>query len=563
MRIRKTLAGAFIAAITATCSAAAAPDTIYHGANIYTMSEPPRAEAIAIEGGRIVLAGSEDQVLSLRGPKTIVIDAHGATILPGLIDAHGHLMGLGQLETGVVDLSGTTSYEQVIGLIADRAEQVPAGTWILGHGWDHESWDSKELPVHDELSRSVPDHPVWLARVDGHAGLANAVAMDLAGVDRDSRSPAGGEIITTASQEPTGVFIDNAEAFIARVIPESATPSARETLLAAQRLCFEVGLTGVHDMGVPPDVVSLMSSLRDAGELRLRVNAMIPSAFAVRYFEENKPFTGEVLTVNGVKIYADGAMGSRGAWLLEPYSDRPTRPDGEPYMGLAVTDPIDLRSHADHAIARGYQVAAHAIGDRANRTLLDTFEEASQSQGIDLSERRWRIEHAQLLSPDDIPRFAGLGVIASMQPTHCTSDMRWVEDRVGPERAAGAYAWASLLRSGALIASGSDFPVESHNPLLGFYAAITRQNQQAQPEGGWRSEQRMTRQETLRSMTLDAAYAGFREQDVGSLEPGKLADLILLDTDIMTCEPFEILTAQVLRTVLSGEVVFERETGLR
>ncbi|MEO1007828.1 MAG: amidohydrolase [Planctomycetota bacterium] len=554
---------AVVSTLAACCAAAfAGPDHIYYNANAYTMdADRPRASAIAIEDGRFIAVGSDAEVLPLADAGTELHDLGGRTVLPGLIDAHAHLAGLGQLETGVVDLAGTTSYAEVIERVRARAATTPDGAWIIGRGWDHESWPvrdgRRELPRHGELSAAAPDHPVWLSRVDGHAALANSAAMDAAGITADTSSPEGGEIIRDEGGLPTGVFVDNAESLVQRAIPASALPSPRETILAAQRMCFAVGLTGVHDMGVHPRTIELYRDMADAGELRLRIYALVSGPYAIRHFEQNDPLIGDVVTARGTKLYVDGAMGSRGAWLLEPYADRPTGPDGEPYAGLAVSDPSLIESVAAHALERGYQVCTHAIGDRANREVLDAYERAAASEDADLPTARFRIEHAQLLHPSDIDRFAAMGVIASMQPTHCTSDMRWIDARVGSERARGAYAWASLLRTGAVIAGGSDFPVESHNPFLGLYAAVTRQNLAGSPDGGWLPGERMTREEALRSMTLHAARAEFAEDRRGSIAPGKLADMIVIDTDVMTCEPRGIADARVLRTIVGGEVVFE------
>lgn len=531
--------------------ASSAPDQIVYNATIYTANDAqPTAEAMAIEGDRIVGVGDLETIRALGDNQTRLIDLDGQTVLPGLIDAHGHMTGLGDLQVGTLDLSGTMSYEEVIERVRQRAAELPEGTWILGRGWDHESWPSRKLPDHQTLSDIVPDHPVWLLRVDGHAGLANEAAMRAAGVDENTENPDGGEVIRGAGDRPTGVFVDNAESYIEQAVPSEARGRTRDQLIAAQQMCIEAGLTGVHDMGVPPAQIKLYQQLDEEGLLKVRIYAVLPGNFAVRYFDQNDILVTDRVTARATKLYMDGAMGSRGAWMLEPYSDRPLDDDGNPYSGLTVSDPEFIDFVARHGTRRGYQVCVHAIGDRANRRVLDAFEHAGAGDG------RHRVEHAQLLHPDDIARFASLGVIPSMQPTHCTSDMRWVADRVGDERALGAYAWRSLIESGVPIAGGSDFPVESHNPFLGFYAAVTRQNHDSQPDGGWLPDQRMTRDEALRSFTIWAAYAAFEEHEKGTLEPGKLADFIVIDRDLMTCEPSEILGTRVLRTVIGGEWVF-------
>jgi predicted amidohydrolase YtcJ len=530
------------------------PDVIYTNANIYTVDpNRPRAEALAIAGNRIVAVGSSAEVLKLRQPDTRIRDLGGKTVLPGLIDAHGHIGGLGIYGLGRLDLSRTASFDDVLSAVAERVKSARKGEWILGGRWDHESWPGRRLPTHHKLSELSPDNPVWLTRVDGHAGLANAAAMRHAGVTRETKSPSGGEIVRDEHGEPTGLFIDNAEEIIARHIDQPAH-GAGAAILKAQEMCLSVGLTGVHDAGVTPGEVELYRELAAGGRLKLRIYAMIAGRYAIDYFTRNPPLIDERLTVRACKLYADGALGSRGAWLLEAYADRPVGPDGQSYTGLCVTQPEFLRQVAEHALQHGYQVCTHAIGDRANRTTLDAYALALSRHPRE--NHRFRIEHAQLLHEEDIPRFAKMGVIPSMQPTHCTSDMRWVEDRVGPQRARGAYAWAGLLRSGARIAAGSDFPVESHNPFLGLYAAITRQNEKGEPPAGWRSEQRMTREEALRAFTLDAARAAFEEELKGSLTAGKLADFVVIDRDVMTCEPREILQTRVLMTVIGGEAVY-------
>ncbi|MEO0483021.1 MAG: amidohydrolase [Planctomycetota bacterium] len=535
----------------------AQPDLVLLDANIHTVDpDRPRAQAMAIEDGAITAVGSNDDILQLVGKGTRVDRLNGATVLPGLIDAHGHLGGLGSLSTGVVDLAGTTSYDEVIQRVVDRAAETPEGEWILGRGWDHESWSSRELPTHDRLSEAVPNHPVWLSRVDGHAALGNAEAMRRAGVDASAESPAGGEVIRTANNKPTGVFVDNAETLVARAIPNDIFADSVKVTLAAQERCLSAGLTGVHDMGVSPQLADLYKKMADSGELKLRVYAVLSAAYAVRYFDQNEPYAGERVQVRACKLYMDGAMGSRGAWLLEPYDDRKTDDAGEPYTGLAVSEVGLIESVAAHGLQRGYQVCTHAIGDRANREVLDAYARAAESTGLDLADARFRVEHAQMLHPDDIPRFAQLGVLPSMQPKHATSDMRWVADRIGDERALGTYAWAALLQTGIPIPAGSDFPVEPHEPLRGFCAAVTRQDETGYPEGGWLAHERMTREEALRSMTLDAAKAAFMEDLVGSLTPGKRADFVVLTHDIMTVEPAEILKTRVVRTYIDGEMVY-------
>jgi len=535
-------------------ASAAPPHSVYVNGNIHTADcARPRAEALAVTGDRIVAVGSSVELSRLAGPGTTTIDLGGQTVLPGLIDAHCHMAGLGSFGLGRSDLSDARSYEALVATVAEQVKKAKPGEWIRGGRWDHERWADRRLPAHAGLSAVSPDHPVWLTRVDGHAGLANAAALKLAGVTRDTPAPPGGEILKDERGEPTGVFVDNAMDLITKHLDRSGNDRAA-LILKAQEMCLAVGLTGVHDAGVTPAEVETYQKLAEGGQLKLRVYAMLAGRQAVEYFGAHGLLIGERLTVRAAKAYADGALGSRGAWLLAPYSDRPTDDSGKPYVGLAV-EPELIRTLAEDGLRRGYQVCTHAIGDRGNRETLAAYGAALRQTPC--KDHRFRIEHAQVLALEDIPRFAELGVLPCMQPTHCTSDMRWVEARIGPQRAAGAYAWAKLRRTGLPIPGGSDFPVESHNPFLGLYAAMTREDTAGQPPGGWHPEERMTREEALRSFTRDAAYAAFEEEHKGSLQVGKLADFIVIDRDIMTCEAAEIPGTRVLLTVIGGEKVYE------
>jgi len=532
----------------------APPEVIYVNGNIYTLDAArARAAALGVAGDRIVAVGSNAEVRRLVQPRTKICDLGGRTVLPGLIDAHCHVASLGSFGLGRIDLSSVRSYDDVVSAIAARVKTAKPGEWIVGGRWDHESWPGRKLPTHHKLSEVSPDNPVWLTRVDGHAGLANAAAMKLAGITGDTPNPPGGEIIRDDKGDPTGIFVDNAEDLIEQRV-DAAVADTAELILKAQEMCLSVGLTGVHDAYVVPAEVEVYRQLADSGRLELRVYALVAGHAAIAYFKEHGKLIGDRLTVRAAKLFADGALGSRGAWLLEPYSDRPTDADGNPYTGLMVTKPEFIRMVAEDGLLNGYQVCTHAIGDRGNREVLNAYALALSRRPR--QDHRFRIEHAQVLSLEDIPRFAKLGVIPSMQPTHCTSDMRWVYARVGKRRAAGAYAWAKLLRTGVRIPAGSDFPVESHNPFFGIYAAVTRQNHVGEPSGGWQPEDRMSRAEALRAFTLDAAYAAFEEANKGSLEVGKLADFIVIDRDIMTCEPRAILETKVLQTVIGGEKVY-------
>lgn len=550
-------------AILATLSGAAVAqsqqvaDAVYLNAVVHTMdAERPLAEAIAVKGDRILRVGTERELRPLVFPRTRVVDLGGATVLPGLIDAHGHMQGLGGYGLGMLDFIAANDLGEVVQAVAARAATTEPGRWVLGGRWDHESWPGKELPTHHGLSEASPGNPVWLRRVDGHAGLANTAAMRLARITRDTPNPPGGEIIRDADGEPTGVLVDNAMSLVSDMIDDESF-SAEAMLLKAQEMCLAAGLTGVHDMGLTPDDIAVYQRLAREGRLKIRVYGLIAGEYAQEWFARRTLITGPRFTMRGTKIYMDGAMGSRGAWLKAPYADRPIDADGRPYTGLAVSTPEEVEAAARHALGRGYQVCVHGIGDRGNAETLDAFERAAESSGMPLASSRFRVEHAQLLDRADIPRFGALGVIASMQPTHCTSDMRWVEERVGAERARGAYAWKSLLDAGAALAFGSDFPVEHQNPFLGFYAAVTRMNLEGWPEGGWQPDERVSREEALRAFTLGAAYAEFNERRKGSLVEGKYADFVVIDRDVMTCDAREIADTRVIATVIAGEAVYE------
>jgi predicted amidohydrolase YtcJ len=529
-------------------------DLVVTNARIYTVDEShPAAQALAVKDGRVLFTGSDREALALRGPATTVVDAGGHTIVPGMVDAHAHLLELG-LTLRQVNLVGTRSYDEVVARVAAAAKNAAPGTWILGHGWDQNDWGDTRFPTHDALSRAVPNNPVYLTRVDGHAGLANAAAMRAAGVTAASKDPSGGRVERTATGEPTGVFVDNAKGLVERVIPEPSHEDMRRALAAAIAESHRYGLVGVHDAGESRATIDLMEEMAKAGDLPFRLYVMIgdDSAALAHYMTigPRSALYDNHLWVRAIKLYADGALGSRGAALLEPYSDDPKN------NGLLVSAPAHLEAVAERALVSGFQVATHAIGDRANRVVLDAYEAALKAHPT--ADHRFRVEHAQIINHDDIPRFAQLGVIPSMQAVHQTSDMYWAGTRLGAGRLLGAYAWRSLLETGVIIPNGSDFPVEAVNPLLSFHSAVSRQDADNWPVGGWMPEQRMTRDEALKSMTIWPAYAAFQEQLMGSLSPGKLADFVILDRDIMTVPERDILGTAVLATYIGGKAVYER-----
>jgi len=529
-------------------------DLIVTNARIYTVDEShPLADAMAIRGGKVQFVGSTNRALALRGGSTRVVDLAGRTVIPGMVDAHGHVSNLG-LALRIVDLTGTASYDEVVARVAERAKTVPAGTWVTGRGWDQNDWGNTAFPTHDKLTAAVPNHPVYLTRVDGHAGLANAAAMKAAGVTAASRDPEGGHIERTSGGAPAGVFVDNAQGLVSRVIPRPTRDEVKAQVQAAIAEAQKWGLTGVHDAGSSSQDLDIYEELGKAGALNFRMYAMIAddSAALARWFARG-PLVGgydNTLWVRSVKLYVDGALGSRGAALLDAYSDDPKN------TGLFVGQPSHIRAVAERGLRAGFQINTHAIGDRGNRVVLDAYEQALRA--VPVADHRFRIEHAQVISPDDIPRFASLGVIPSMQASHQTSDMYWAGTRLGSTRLLGAYAWRSLLDNGSIIPNGSDFPVEEVNPLISFHAAFSRQDARNWPPSGWHPEQRMTREEALRSITLWPAYAAFQEQLMGSLTPGKLADFVVLDQDIMRVAPELVLKTQVLATYVGGKAVYER-----
>ena len=541
--------------LAALAAPASGQRLVVHGGTVYTVdADRPVAQAFAVEDGRFVAVGTEAEVLAGRDgwPR---LDLEGRTVTPGLIDAHAHLMGLGEALLSA-DLVGTTSKAEVVDRLLAFAETLPDGAWVTGRGWDQNDWGGDgAFPTRADLDAAFPDRPVWLARVDGHAGWANTAAMRAAGLDPDAPAPPdteGGAVVRDDRGRPTGVFVDAAEGLIQRAVPEPDLAFAQEALRRALQETARHGLTGVHEAGTPSAAVGLYRQFAADGRFPIRVYAMIPPDEIGPFCDANPDGIAEDrLRVRAVKLYADGALGSRGAALLADYSDEPGN------TGLLFRQPDALQTTVRAAMACGLQVNTHAIGDRAARVVLDAYEAAIERTGG--GPGRHRMEHAQVLSLDDVERFAALGVIASVQPTHATSDMPWAGERLGDSRLRGAYAWRRLLDSGARLALGSDFPVERVSPILGFYAAVTRQDAESAPAGGWYGNQVLTRAEALRGFTLDAAYAGFMEDEVGSIEPGKRADWVVFSQDLMTVPAEAILDTRVVATYLDGEPVYRAE----
>jgi predicted amidohydrolase YtcJ len=519
-------------------------DLVVENARIYTADPAhPTARALAVKGAKLIAVG--DSVSDYVGPKTRRIDAKGATIVPGLIDSHVHMRGLGtQLET--FDLRDEKSIASIAALMKKAAATRPAGEWITGRAWDQTNWGG-EFPTAAPLSEAVPNHPVFLSRVDGHAGWANRKAMEIAGITRGTPDPQGGKIIRDANGEPTGVFVDRAQGLIYSKIPNPPFEVVKRRILLAARECARLGLTSVHDAGVPAEDLRAYRELIAEKKLPVRVYAMVggEGPLMKEYFAKG-PEIGDYLTVRSVKLVADGALGSRGAAMWQPYTDDKNN------TGLLILQREDIERVAKAAVTAGFQVNTHAIGDKANRVTLEGYAAALGGK----NDKRFRIEHAQVVSLPDFQLFVDNSVIASVQSTHATSDMRWAHLRLGPDRLQGAYAWQRFFKMGIPLANGSDFPVENPNPLWGYYSAVSRQDHSGNPPGGWRPDDRLTRDQALASWTLGGAYAAFEEGVKGSLVPGKLADFVILSGDIME-EPFDrILKTRITMTVLGGDVVY-------
>lgn len=527
----------------------------------------PIEGSLAIKEGRIVYLGPEEAGKAFIGPKTKKVDLLGRAVTPGLIDAHSHLLGLGR-DLSQVDLRGAASFDEIVRRVRAAAAKTPAGAWVRGRGWDQNLWPGQAFPEHAALSAAVPDHPVWLTRIDGHAALLNAKALTLVGLNDGSKDPSGGRYLRDAAGHLSGVLVDNAmdvHPSDPAADPFAARPEELQAaLVAAGKECVALGLTTVTDMGVDADAVAAYQALREKKALAVRAALFLTddSALLQKWFQSGPLLDKDEsrLLVRGVKLYADGALGSRGAALLEPYADDPGN------MGLLTAGQDHMADVIRRAVASGFQVGIHAIGDRGNLVALDAFEQGlsrhSSNRAQAPKDPRCRIEHAQVMRLQDIERMARLGIIASMQPTHATSDMPWAPARLGERRLAGAYAWRKVLAASGRLALGSDFPVESPDPRLGLYAAVTRQDLNGQPAGGWLPGEKLTRIEALRGFTLDAARSLFLEDQVGSLTVGKRADLVVWARDPMTVPEIEIPKAEIDFTYVDGERVFAR-TGAR
>lgn len=544
-------------------------DLVIFGGKIYTVNDKaPLAEAIAVSGDKITFVGSETEAKEFITQETTVIDLQGKILTPGFIEGHGHIMGVGYNELNL-DLSSVKSFDEMIEKVKEKVSKLAPGEWIIGRGWHQDKWDVKPtgmikgFPIHKKLSEVSPNNPVFLRHASEHAAFANAKAMEIAGVNTLSvekyanENVEGGEIVRDALGNPTGLFNERAMSLIDKYVPENTPESDRRALDLAMKACQKNGLTSFHDAGASRERIDLFHKVKTEGKLGTRFYVMITGRDPklVNEWLQKGPEIDSAgwLTIRSIKLNCDGALGSRGAWLLEPYADRPN------FFGMATLPMDSVRTVCRRALTSGFQVCSHAIGDRANQEILDRYESAFKENPDKATDHRFRIEHAQHLNPSDIPRFAALGVIPAMQAIHMSSDRPWAINRLGEKRIKeGAYMWQALLKSGVRIVNGTDAPVEPLNPIPSFYASVTRKTLIGEPEGGYEPEQKMTREQALKSYTLDAAYGAFEEKIKGSVEPGKLADFTIFSKDIMSVPENEILRTEVTMTILDGKIVYQK-----
>ena len=543
--VRILVALSLILNLMNSCTPKNNADLIVTNGTIYLVNEGfLKAESFAVVDGKIAASGTSEEILKKYSSENIV-DATGKFVYPGFNDAHCHFNGYGNNLMQYADLRETKSPEEIYEILKQHHEKF-GGDWILGRSWDQNDWEVKEFPDKAKLDELFPNIPVYLVRVDGHAGWCNSKALEIADITAGSKVQ-GGEVVLK-NGEPTGILIDNAMGLVSKLIPEISSEQQQKALLAAQSNCFAAGLTSVTDCGLDKNTILLMQEMQNRSELKMRVNVMLnPTEENFEYFVKKGPVKTEKLVVNTIKLYADGALGSRGALLLEDYSDNPGN------QGLQIETQEYYDEICKLAYDNNYIMATHAIGDSANRLVLNTYAKFLKSR----NDRRWRIEHAQIVNQDDFSKFAEFSIVPSIQATHCTSDMLWAENRVGEERIKGAYAYQTLLGQNGWIPNGTDFPVENIEPLFTFYSSVFRIDHNGFPEGGWHAEEGLSREQTLRSMTIWAAKASFEENEKGSLEPGKIADFVILDTDLMNAAPQEVLQAKIESTWIGGEKVFD------
>lgn len=532
-------------------------DTIFLSGNVYTVNDrQPHAEAIALRADRILFVGSNSEAQQFRGDSTRVIDLGGKTVTPGFTDSHCHIFGIGEREIRL-NLEGANTLGEFLARVGERSGKTKPGKWITGRGWIETFWKPPQFPTRADLDKIAPDNPVFLTRADGHAAIANSIALKIGEITRDTPNPFGGEILKSKDGEPTGMLLDNAQNLVAAKIPNPTEAERDQALLLCIKREIELGWCEIQNAGSEWNDQEVIRRAFEANKIKLRIyNAaygpgpaaeqMLKSGTTLDAFDHR-------FTQRTIKVVFDGALGSRGAALLTPYSDKP---DTSGYLTQKAEELLPMFAEA---LRRGIQVETHAIGDRANRIILDLYEQAFQRvlpAQRKIPDPRWRVEHAQILSSQDIPRFAKLGVIASMQPSHAISDLFFAPARLGKERLAGAYAWNSLIKTGAIICGGSDAPVERGEPMIEFYAAVTRKSTKGALYEGWHPEQAVTREQALKMFTINAAFAAFEEKDKGSIEPGKLADLTVFSSDFMKIPEAEILTTRCVMTVIGGETAY-------
>jgi predicted amidohydrolase YtcJ len=558
MRLLLILLSALLVSFTPLQSRVAPADIVFKNGNVYTANDKsPQAEAIAVKGDRIVFVGTNAAAQKYVGSNTRVVDLQGNTVLPGFTDSHQHLSGVGFREM-TLNLEGTTSLEDFLAKVKARVDQTKPGEWVTGRGWIETHWTPPVFPTRWDLDKVAPNNPVILGRADGHGAVANSAALKIAGVDKNTPNPFGGEVSKDKqSGEPNGMLLDSAQGLVRSKVPPTSTADAERAVVLGVKRDIELGWTQIQDAGGSYNDVEIFKKLYTAGTIKIRIYKAVygPGPNATRLINEG-PTIGAFdnrLTVRSIKVVSDGALGSRGAALHAAYSDAPDT------AGFLTVKAEDLRPMLVEALRKGIQVETHAIGDRANTFILDEYEAALKSvppAQRKVAEPRWRVEHAQIVSPKDIPRFAKLGIIPSMQPSHAIGDLFFAPSRLGIVRLAGSYAWESFIKSGVVVPGGSDAPVERGEPMIEFYAAVARKDPKGFSGEGWHPEEAVTRAQALKMFTLWPAYAAFEEELRGSIEVGKLADLTILSADIMKIPEAEILKTRCVMTVINGEVVF-------
>jgi predicted amidohydrolase YtcJ len=548
---------------------AASADLILLNGNIYTVNEKmAHAEAVAIKGDRIVFVGTNAAAKPFQGPNTRVVDLHGATVVPGMTDAHYHFLGVGQREMNL-NLEGITSLEAFLAKVKERVDKAKPGEWITGRGWIETFWKDQAFPTRWDLDKISPHNPVILGRSDGHGAVANSLALKAGGVSKETKDPFGGQILRDKqSGEPTGMLLDNAQGLVRRQVPPTADGSDEQAAMLADKRSIGLGWTQIQDPGGSYRDVDIYKKLYAEGKLKIRIYKAVygPGAEADRLLREGPIIEayGDHLNLRAIKVVSDGALGSRGAALLAPYSDVPEvkSADGtmKPNVGFLRVKDEDLMPMLKSALEKGIQVETHAIGDYANRFILDEYEKALNAvpkSQRKIAEPRWRDEHSQIVNPADIPRFAKLGIIPSMQPSHAIGDFHFASSRLGQERLKGAYAWNTFIKSGVVVPGGSDAPVERGEPMIEFYAAVARKDIRGYSDENWHPEEKVSRENALKMFTVWPAYVAFEENVRGSIEVGKLADLTVLSADIMKIPEMDILKTHCVMTIIGGEIVYD------